>query len=178
MVGGLRLASSSGTPCRCAKPQLHSLGTSRDGMTKLVIHSNRWHASGPLHALPPLTRQPMPSCVSSGNVPKSYIPIWPMCSFEQVPKRLIVAQVFGLSMARSKYKCWVEPRLGSVQQFQLEKFPCQLYIKLNILHNSYLYVYKYIILILLYIIIVYIATVKYIKYKVIMKYIKYKVIML
>ena len=38
---GLHLASSSGTPCRCAKPPLHSSGISRDNMTQLVIHSNR-----------------------------------------------------------------------------------------------------------------------------------------
>ena len=63
-------------------------GGSENDIQRLVLHSIWWHVSGPLHVLPSLTGQcfpmPMPSCVPSGHVPMSYIPIWPMYTFEQV----------------------------------------------------------------------------------------------
>ena len=40
MVGGLHLCSLPATPCECAKLPVHISGGSRDGMPRLVLHSN------------------------------------------------------------------------------------------------------------------------------------------
>ena len=115
----------------CAMPPVQISGDSRDDMPQRLLRSNWWHASGPLHVLPPLTGlcslMPMPSCAPSGDVPTSYpsglcTPL-SRCHREFcIWHRLVVVRVFGPStwpvsawgygVVGGKSEAWEEPRFS------------------------------------------------------------------
>ena len=129
MIGSQHHDYLSGTPYGCATPPVHISAVRGDDMPQLLLRSSWWHASGPLHVLPPLTGlcslMSMPSCAPSGGVPTLY-PSGQCTPLSRCHREfgrwhwLNVVRVFGpwtwpvsawgYVVAESKSDSWEEPR--------------------------------------------------------------------